>query len=175
MCRLVFLCHFHLRLFMHFVFVFVLLIEIKRCGGCSPMGRFQPRLSRTGLDFNQTFHNSLSTTSFQGQHLQNKFHNTLVFLQHHFNRLKILHHKSSLIILLSNSLSILTNFLQHSRISTTSFQLQKDPRFKLSLTTLLSYSLSILTKLSTIFLSLQLLVFLLQGKKSITGHHVSLH
>ena len=49
-------------------FVFVLLIEIKRCGGCSPMGRFRPRLSRTGLDFNQTFNNSLSTTSFQGHH-----------------------------------------------------------------------------------------------------------
>ena len=40
MGRLVFLCHFHLRLFMHFVFVFVLLSEKKMCGGCSPMGLF---------------------------------------------------------------------------------------------------------------------------------------
>ena len=40
MGRLVFLCHFHLRLFMHFVFVFVLLSEKKISGGCSPMGSF---------------------------------------------------------------------------------------------------------------------------------------
>ena len=40
MGRLVFLCHFHLRLFMHFVFVFVVLSEKKICGGCSPMGLF---------------------------------------------------------------------------------------------------------------------------------------
>ena len=45
--------------------------------------------------------------------LQNKFHNTLVSLQHHFNCRKTPLYRLSLAILLSNCLSILTNFLHN--------------------------------------------------------------
>ena len=86
---------------------------------------------------------------------------TIVSLQHHF--------KDNINSLQNKFHNTLVSLQHH-------FNCRKTPHYnKLSLTILLSNSLSILTKLSTIFLSLQLVVFLLQGEKSMPGHHASLH